>query len=81
MQIGIEFNGALRRLAGRADMTIDVPETAVVGDVLNALERVVPDLAALLETSACAVGDSLVSRRSGLSDGDRLVLLPPVSGG
>jgi molybdopterin converting factor small subunit len=81
VQISIEFHGVLRRLAGMDQTTLDVSNAALVSEVLVALENKLPTLSEILEITACAVGDELVNRNSLLSDGDRLVLIPPVSGG
>jgi molybdopterin converting factor small subunit len=81
MQINIEFHGVLRRLAGMDQTILDVSEAAPVSEVLAALENKLPTLCDILDVTACAVGDELVHRNSSLSEGDRLVLIPPVSGG
>ena len=81
MQIRIEFHGVLRRLAGMEDTVLDVRDAALVSEVLDALEARLPSLSETLAVTACAVGDALVHRASVLSDGDSLVLIPPVSGG
>lgn len=81
MQISIEFHGVLRRLAGMDDTQLDVSDTALVSEVLATLENKLPTLSEILEVTVCAVGDELVHRSSSLSDGDCLVLIPPVSGG
>jgi molybdopterin converting factor small subunit len=61
--------------------TLDVADAASVSEVISALENKLPTLSEMLEVTACAVGDELVHRNLSLSDGDRLVLIPPVSGG
>lgn len=81
MQINIEFHGVLRRLAGLDQTILDMSDAALVSEVIAALENKLPTLREILEVTACAVGDELVHRNSLLSDGDRLVLIPPVSGG
>lgn len=81
MQISIEFHGVLRRLAGMDQTLLDVTDTALVSEVIAALENKLPGLSEILEVTACAVGDELVHRNAALSDGDRLILIPPVSGG
>lgn len=81
MQISIEFHGVLRRLAGTDQTSLHVSDAALVSEALADLEKKLPNLSEMLEATACAVGDELVHRNSSLSDGDRLVLIPPVSGG
>lgn len=81
VKINIEFHGVLRRLAGMDQTSLDVSDAAPVSEVMAALENKLPSLSEMLEVTACAVGDELVHRNVSLSDGDRLVLIPPVSGG
>lgn len=81
VQINVEFHGVLRRLAGMDQTLLDVSNAALVSQVLTALENKLPNLSEMLEVTACAVGDELVHRHSSLSEGDCLVLIPPVSGG
>lgn len=81
MQISIEFHGVLRRLAGMDQTSLHVSDAAPVSEVITALENKLPTLSEILEVTACAVGDQLVHRHSPLSNGDRLILIPPVSGG
>lgn len=81
MRIDVEFHGVLRRLAGMDQTVLDVADAAAVSEVIAALENQLPNLGEVLEVTACAVGEELVHRNASLSDGDRLVLIPPVSGG
>lgn len=81
MNITIEFHGVLERLAGAASMPLIVADGAVVADALELLTQKAPNLVDTVGRSACAVGDSLVSRSDVLTHGARLALLPPVAGG
>ena len=54
---------------------------SVRGVLLEALAALRPALAPLLPRCANALNGSLVAAGSLLADGDRLDLLPPVSGG
>jgi len=81
MKILIELNGVLRGLAGADAVNLELPTSATAADALSALETAHPALAPRLRTTACAVGDALVPRSAALSEGSRLVLIPPVSGG
>jgi molybdopterin converting factor small subunit len=81
MEIKIELNGVLCRLAGAQNLALLLPEGATVADALAAVEAQAPNAADRLEATACAIGAELVPRNSLLNNGDILVLIPPVSGG
>lgn len=81
MRVIIECNGVFSGLCG-PERTVEISGArATVADALAALEAEVPEAAAHLPRTACALGDALVSRDTELGDGDRLALIPPVSGG
>jgi molybdopterin synthase catalytic subunit len=81
MQITVEFFGVLRSLAGTDQTSLTLNPNARVADACARLSERYPDLAARLNATACAIGDSLVARSALLADGARLALIPPVSGG
>lgn len=81
MNITVELNGVLRRLAGAERMTLTLPDGATLDSALAQVEAQVPEAADVLAASACAMGAALVPRSSVLNDGDAVVLLPPISGG
>lgn len=67
-----------RELAG-PEIDVDVPPGACVADVRRALER--SSLADLVGRSAIAVNEEYAADDIVLREGDRVALLPPVSGG
>ena len=81
MKLKVLFFGGLKREAGAAERTLELPEGATVEDLLNKLKTENPRLSAQLEVTAVAVGDRIVDARHELRDGDEVALLPPVSGG
>lgn len=81
MQIQIELNGVLCRLAGMQSLTVELNDAATVGDAMAAVEQRIPNAADRLEVTAIAIGDSLVHRNTVLDGDETLVLIPPVSGG
>lgn len=81
MRVTIECHGVFRSLCG-AEYTVEIDNgNATVGDALTALADAVPETADHLPRTACAAGDTLVDRDTMVEDGDRLALIPPVSGG
>jgi molybdopterin converting factor small subunit len=81
MQVQIELNGVLCRLAGAQSLTVELNDPATVADAMAAVEERVPNAADRLEVTAIAIGDELVHRITPLVGGETLVLIPPVSGG
>lgn len=81
MEIVMELNGVLTRLAGTAQVRLQLHDAATVADALAALEEKLPDASERLACTVCAIGDELVARNTPLVDGMSLVLIPPVSGG
>ncbi|TXH04205.1 MAG: MoaD/ThiS family protein [Nevskiaceae bacterium] len=81
VEITVELNGVLCRLAGASSLPLNLRDDATVADAIAAVEARVPEAADRLEATACAVGDALVARNTPLEAGDVLVLIPPVSGG
>jgi molybdopterin converting factor small subunit len=79
--IRLTFYGPAATLAGERTLAVEVAAGATVGVLLEALAALRPALAPLLPRCAAALNGSLVAAGSLLADGDRLDLLPPVSGG
>lgn len=77
----IDLFGVLTRLAGAPSITLPVRAGGTVADALALLAAARPGTGAVLAQCACAVGDRLVARTHAVGDGERLALLPPVSGG
>jgi len=80
-RLSIELFGVLTRLVGAGSVTVRLRAGATVADALSELAAAYPATGAALAQCACAVGDSIVPRTRSLAGGDRLALLPPVSGG
>jgi molybdopterin converting factor small subunit len=81
VQITVELNGVLCRLAGVQSLAIELNDSATVADAMVAVEERIPNAADRLEVTAIAIGDSLVHRNTSLMGDEILVLIPPVSGG
>ena len=62
-------------------MWMELPPGADVTSLLDAMEAREPGFARFSGAVHVAVNDELVERRHALSDGDRVAVLPPVSGG
>lgn len=81
MQVRVLFFGVLRDLAGHPSDSIDLPEHAVLADVLAHYEARIPRLRALSSSLAMSINQEYATPESRLHAGDEIALLPPVSGG
>ena len=81
MRITVECHGASQRWCGAELVNLDLGEAATVADALGRLAERYPELAARRETVAVAIGDDIVAASRTLIEGERLALIPPVSGG
>ena len=81
IEVVVDCYGVTGRLAGGPEHVIRLAAGARIHDLLDALAARWPDLRPVLPGCACAVGDSVVPRTRALRSGERLALLPPVSGG
>jgi molybdopterin converting factor small subunit len=81
MRVIIECFGASRRWCGADSIALDLAATATVADALEHLAARYQELAARLDSVAVAIGDAVVARGTRVREGDRLALIPPVSGG
>jgi len=81
MQVRVLFFGMLKDVAGRSDDTLTLPDHATLGDLLNHYENRFARLRDLAPSIAMSVNQEYAGPEAGLSDGDEVGLLPPVSGG
>ena len=68
-------------MAGRNELTLDLPEGATVADALARLYEEFPRLKEAETTALLAVGVEFATRASQLREGDVLSLMPPLQGG
>ena len=81
VQVTFQFHGILTRLAGCDSQQVECPAHATVDSALDALIDQLPALEAELQRTACAIGETLVSRDTPLTGDTEIALIPPVSGG
>jgi len=81
MKIGVLFFGMMKDVAGRAAESLDLPDGALVRDVLLYYSRNTPRFEAMLPSLAISVNREYAAADRQLRDGDEVGLLPPVSGG
>lgn len=76
MRVQIRLFASLRERAGASELTLELPDGALVGDALRELGWLIGDLRAVL-----AVNREYASAETVLQPDDELALIPPVSGG
>jgi len=81
MHVRVLFFGGLKDLAGKSSDLLELPEGALVRDVLGHYLGQVPRLKESLASLAVAVNQEYAGAETGLKSGDEVALLPPVSGG
>ena len=81
MTIHVLLFAQARERAGRASITLELPEGSRVADALALLGRDHPGLAELWPHLAVAIDRRLAGADAPLVHGAELALLPPVSGG
>lgn len=81
MKVEVLFFAAARDAAGMASTTLDVPAGTTASAALARLGHRHPALAALAASLRVAVNEDFVEGEHVLVEGDRLALIPPVSGG
>jgi len=79
--LSIDLFGVLTRLVGTTSIVVAPRPGATVADVLMDLAAAHPETKDVLSRCACAIGDRVVPRTQAVRAGERLALLPPVSGG
>jgi len=81
MQIRVLFFGMLKEWAGRGSDSLNLPEGATVGDVIQHYQSSIPRLKDFASSIALSVNQEYAGADCRLKSGDEIGLLPPVSGG
>jgi molybdopterin converting factor subunit 1 len=81
MTIVVELFARVRELAGRPRIELELPAPSTLAAVRRMLIEQVPEAASLLNKSAIAVNECYAGEDTSLRPGDRVAVLPPVSGG
>ena len=76
MEITVKLFAMLRERAGAGEVTLELPDGALVGDALRELGPLAADLPLVM-----AVNREYADAQQPLDAGDELALIPPVSGG
>ena len=81
IEVDLHLHAQLREIAGGGIVPLRLPAGSTVADAFESAIKVHPGLADFRKVVAFACNDSLVTGVATLSGGDRLDVLPPVSGG
>jgi molybdopterin synthase catalytic subunit len=79
--VSVRLYAGLKDLVGSRDIDMELPLGATVEVLRFRLGQDYPMVEALLPTLVCAVDEEYVPPEHVLRDGDRVALIPPVSGG
>jgi molybdopterin synthase catalytic subunit len=81
MRLKLRFFASHRDAIGNESLSVEMPEGATVGHLLDRLARDHPGLRNLEEHTVVAVNREQAERDQKLRDGDEVAFYPPVSGG
>lgn len=81
MQVKVLLFASLKEQVGERSVSVSLPDTATVHDLLHALTERFPSIAARLNMARVAVNEEYATAATGLHNGDEVALIPPVSGG
>jgi molybdopterin synthase catalytic subunit len=81
MELRVQFYSHLRDLAAVSELPMELPEGAVVSDLLERLYEERPALRAADKTILVAAGVEFVDRQYRLRSGEEISIMPPVQGG
>jgi molybdopterin converting factor subunit 1 len=81
VRIRVKLFSILRERAGMAELELELPGGATVGEAAIALGERIPAIREAVNSVAYAVNRSYAGLTVVLKDGDELAGIPPVSGG
>lgn len=82
MQINVLLFATLKDIAGRSNLSLDLPgDAATVDEVRQALVTLYPALAANVAAAIAAVNEEYAFAGDSVRQGDTVAFFPPVSGG
>ena len=79
--VRVRLFAGLSQLIGEREIEMQLPDGATVSVLRETLGARHPVVQALLPAVVCAIDEEYVEADQVLADGDRVALIPPVSGG
>jgi molybdopterin converting factor subunit 1 len=81
MKIRVKLFAVARELAGRNELTLDLPDGATVRDLRDAVTATSPALSRIVPHALWAVNAEYATTDTQLTEQSEVALIPPVSGG
>ena len=81
MKVTVRYFAICRQMFNRDEEDIDLPEGAILQDVLDQLKEEKPEISELFETMQMSVNWQYADHETKLSNNDEVALIPPVTGG
>jgi molybdopterin converting factor small subunit len=81
MHCTILFFSQLKEIAGRSEMTLDLPDATSVAELLARLYHEFPELAKWDRNLLIGAGVDFVGRDHRISPNEQIAIMPPVQGG
>ncbi len=81
MNVKVRLFARAKEIAGSDCVTVDVPDTAKVLDIRNALSTQFPDLSTLAPSLLISIGTDYADDTTSVPCGADVACFPPVSGG
>tara|TARA_Y100000814_G_scaffold51411_1_gene31922 strand:- start:1271 stop:1522 length:252 start_codon:yes stop_codon:yes gene_type:complete len=81
LKINILLFANLKEIANQSSLQLDVPETAIVADIIDIVKKEIPNLVPYFESIMIAVNMTYVENSYKLNNNDEVALIPPASGG
>jgi MoaD family protein len=81
MKVRVQFYAQLRDLVGSRDSELELPEGAIVRDLLEEVYAQRPALRAHDKSILIGAGLEFVDRNYQLKSGEEIAIMPPVQGG
>lgn len=81
MIVKVKYFAVCREMFNRDEEEMELPDGAVLMDVLKRLEGEWPEIPEYYEVMQMSVNWEYATEQTELSDGDEVALIPPVTGG
>lgn len=81
MKVKVKYFAVCREMFNRDEEEMELPEGAVLMDILKRLEGEWPEIPEYYQVMQMSVNWEYATEQTKLSDGDEIALIPPVTGG
>ncbi|TZE81474.1 MoaD/ThiS family protein [Calorimonas adulescens] len=81
MVITVKFYSFYQNLAGKESIQVQMPDHSTLGDLLDTLKELFPQLFPEAEKALFIINQKAAVRESVLNDGDQVLMLAILSGG